>query len=77
MLVKNGRRVPGKLARPFRELNERGITRDNYHLHLNEMEDSEITAMLDLTQGKEEMDRIRKAYPKQSDRTYAEFLRDN
>ena len=76
MLEKNGRRIPGRLASPYRELSERGITRDNYHLHLGEMSDSEITAMLDLTEGKEYMDEIRETYPKQSDRTYAEFLRD-
>jgi len=76
LIRKDGKRIPGRLMSPFRELNERGITRDNYHLHLDEMTDSEITAMLDWTEGKEYMDEMRKAYPQQTDRTYAEFNRD-
>ena len=58
-------------------LSQRGITKGNYHLHLNEMSDQEITIMLDITEGKANMDSIRRAYPKQTDRTYADFIRDN
>lgn len=55
----------------------RGIVQENWLDHLDEMSDSEITLMLDLTEGKAYMDEDRKAYPKMSDRTRAEFLRDS
>ena len=57
-------------------LKSRGITQDNFPWKLDEMSDPEITLMLDLTEGKAYMDEDRKAYPNESDRTRAEFLRD-
>ena len=54
----------------------RGITEDDYHLHLDEMTDEEITLMLNITEGYDYMESIRKAQPKMTDRTYAEILRD-
>ena len=59
------------------ELKQRGIKKGNFHLHLDEMTDEEITVMLDLTEGKAYMNEVRNAYPKQTDRTYAEFIRDH
>ena len=42
LTTKDGRKVPGRLASPYRELQERGITDENYHLHLDEMTDQEL-----------------------------------
>ena len=57
-------------------LNKRGITPDNFPWELDRMTDEEITFMLDLTEGKAIMDEMRKAQPEQTDRQYAEFIRD-
>lgn len=66
----------GRKSQPFRDLEKRGITEENYHLHLEEMSDQEISAMLDLTEGKSVMEEQRKAQPSLTDRRLAEILRD-
>ena len=57
-------------------LKKRGITPENFPWELDQMTDQEITFMLDLTEGKGMMDDMRRAQPEQTDRQYAEFIRD-
>lgn len=56
-------------------IQQKGLTRENYLFHLDEMTDQEITYMLDLDEGKALMDERRAAMPNETDRSWAEFLR--
>ena len=74
--IKSGKRVPGRLKFPWKELEERGITQENWLDHLDEMSDPEITAMLDTEPGwKKRLDEERKAQPSISDRKRAEGMK--
>ena len=75
MLEKNGRKIPGRLAQPFRDLEKRGITRENWLDNLDQMTDSEITVMLNLRPDKKILDESRKASPSISDRNRAEAMK--
>ena len=76
--IPEGTKPRRRLASPYKELSERGITKNNWLEHLDEMEDSEITAMLNIDSGvsRKRLDEERKAQPDLTDRMYAEGMRD-
>ena len=65
------------LKSPFRELEQRGITLENWLDHLDEMTDEEITPMLNLAVKNRlpHLEEERKASPDISDRRRAEIMR--
>ena len=76
--IPEGTKPRRRLASPYKELSERGITKNNWLEHLDEMEDSEITAMLNIDPpvNRECLDEERKARPSLTDRMRAEGMRD-
>lgn len=73
----NQKKRLGRMKSPFRELQERGITQENWLNHLDEMTDEEITPMLnrEVKGMLPSLEAARKARPEITDRERAETMK--